>query len=340
MIYPNFLSKGQKIGVTAISDGQSKDVDYIRLDHAAKKLKDYGYLVVETKNVRTSVKGRSSHARIRANQLHQLFKDREVSVIMAASGGDFLVEALPYIDFDLIKNNPKWLQGFSDITGLSFVITTNLDIATIYSDNFGTFGMDEWHPSLLENIKILEGEDIIQESFEKYQDGYFDRVTGLEGFVLNSKTEWRNITNLDESTEIELNGRALVGCLDILLNLVGTKFDKTKEFIQKYQNDGIIWFLESYNLSSEELIRGLWQLKHAGWFENTNGLVFGRPAMFSSYTDTSYDEAVLSVLGELNMPIILDADIGHKQPQFTMINGAIASIYSKDGMGSILFERR
>lgn len=340
MFYPNSLLKGQKIGVTAISDGQSKDVDYIRLDNAIKKFNELGYKVVETNNVRTSVKGRSSSARTRAKELHQLFLDKEVNVIMAASGGDFLVEMLPYINFDIIKSNPKWLQGFSDITGLSFVITTNLDIATIYSDNFSTFGMEEWHSSLSENLKILEGEDLIQESFDKYQDGYFDRITGLEGFVLNSKTKWRNITNLDESTEIEINGRALGGCLDVLLSLVGTKFDKTKEFVSKYKEDGLIWFLESYNLTSESLIRALWQLKNSGWFENTNGIVFGRPAMFSSYTETSYDEAVLSVLGELNVPIILDADIGHKQPQFTMINGAMASIYSKDGMGSVLFERR
>lgn len=51
---------------------------------------------------------------------------------MCASGGEFLLEILPYIDFDLLKNNPKFVCGFSDPTGLLYPITTKCDIATIY----------------------------------------------------------------------------------------------------------------------------------------------------------------------------------------------------------------
>jgi muramoyltetrapeptide carboxypeptidase LdcA involved in peptidoglycan recycling len=62
--------------------------------------------------------------------------------------------------------------------------------------------------------------------------------------------------------------------------------------------------------------------------------------MFHSDYDISYEEAVRSVLEEFNLPIILEADIGHKPPQFAMINGAIAEICSFGGKGSIKFERR
>ncbi|MGB4658861.1 MAG: LD-carboxypeptidase, partial [Mobilitalea sp.] len=137
-----------------------------------------------------------------------------------------------------------------------------------------------------------------------------------------------------------IQGRALVGCLDVILCLIGTRFDKMKEFIEKYKSDKILWFLESFDLSSESLTRGLWQLKEAGWFEHAAGFVFGRPAMFHSDYDITYEEAVLSVLGDLNLPIILEADFGHKPPQFIMINGAIAYIHSKDGKGNVSFERR
>jgi muramoyltetrapeptide carboxypeptidase LdcA involved in peptidoglycan recycling len=122
--------------------------------------------------------------------------------------------------------------------------------------------------------------------------------------------------------------------------LVGTRFDKTCDFVERYAQDGILWYLESYDLSSEDLTRGLWQLKEAGWFNHATGFVFGRPAMYESAYEISYEEAVLSVLGELDLPIILDADIGHKSPQVTMINGAITTITSKDGKGIITFERR
>lgn len=342
MIYPAILEKGFDIGVTATSSGYDNEVDYKRLDSAISHFNKLGYSVITTPNVRTHYKGRSSDGKTRAKEFMELLTNPQIRAIIAASGGDYLVEMLSFIDMDLIAKNPKWIQGFSDTTGLTFTITTNLDIATIYSYNFGSFGMENWHPSLHDNLRILEGQDIRQESYNMYQDGYYKRITGLEEFVLEKDVEWVNLYPGDFSNEneIKLQGRALGGCLDCLIDLVGTRFDKTKEFVEKYKEDGILWFLESYDLNSGALIRGLWQLKEAGWFKNAVGFVFGRPAMYESYDEISYREAICSVLGELNLPIILDADIGHKLPQFTMINGAIARVNSANKKGTIIIERR
>ncbi len=342
MIYPKSLETGFKIGVTATSAGFTEGPDLIRLENGVKHFSDLGYPVVVTDNVRRCEKGRSSDGPTRAQELLQLVLDSEVRAIIAASGGDYLVEMLPYIDYKLMKENPKWIQGFSDTTGLVFTITTNLDIATIYTNNFSSFGMGTWHSSLYDNLRILEGKDLIQHSFDRFQDGYQPRITGLEEFVLEKEVKWINLypTNYDQREELAITGRLLGGCLDVCLNLVGTKYDKVKEFAHKYQEDKILWFFESYSLDSEELTRGLWQLLEAGWFEHAAGFVFGRPCMYDTNTDTSYKDVVLSVLGSLKLPIILEADIGHKPPQFTMINGAIAHIRSFEGRGSIRFERR
>ena len=343
MIYPPNLEKGYKIGVTATSAGLSAEVDLIRQDSAVRHFADIGYPVKETANVRTDWKGRSSDGPIRAAQLAELFEDTEVRAIISSGGGDYLVEMLPYLDFEAIRSNPKWFQGFSDNTGLTFTITTNLDIATIYSDNFSSFGMEHWYRSLKDNIKILEGEDITQNSFEKFQDGFIDRVTGTEEFALEKQVHWINCYPQNselKSGAINMKGRAIGGCLDVLLCLVGTRFDKTKEFIEKYKGDGILWYLESFDLNSEALYRGLWQLREAGWFQYASGFIFGRPVFYRSDLDITYEEAVTSALGELNLPTILDADIGHKPPQLTMMNGAIATIRSEGGKGNISFERR
>ena len=88
------------------------------------------------------------------------------------------------------------------------------------------------------------------------------------------------------------------------------------------------------------MIRALWQLKEAGWFRNARGFRFGRPAIYESDYNISYEEVVYSVLGELDLPIILDADIGHKPPQFSIINGALAMVKSNNKKGTIIFERR
>ena len=341
MIYPNKLEKGYYIGVTATSAGFTSDVDLRRLDNGIENFKKRGYHVIVTDNVKKDQKGRSSDGITRANELMQLFSDDRVRAILAVSGGDFLVEMLPHIDFELLSSNPKWFQGFSDNTGLTFTLTTNLDIATVYSYNFGSFGMEPWHSSLEDNLKLLEGHDIMQMSHDRYQDGFKERITGLEPISLDKEVKWININPKGIiNAGINLHGRVIGGCIDVLLNLIGTRFDKTLEFVNKYKEDGIIWFLESYSLGSASLVRGLWQLKEAGWFEHAAGFIFGRPAMFNEEFDISYEEAVLSVLSDLNKPIILDADIGHKPPQIAMINGAIANISSYGGKGSIRFERR
>lgn len=342
MIYPKNLEKGFYIGVTATSSGFTSEPDLRRLDNSIENFKKRGYPVIITDNVKTDCKGRSSDGKSRAEQLMQLFDDDRVRVIIAASGGDFLVEMLPHIDFGLLASKAKWFQGFSDNTGLTFTITTNLDIATVYSYNFGSFGMEPWHCSLEDNLKLLEGHDILLKSHDRYQNGYRERITGLEPIMSDAEVKWININpkGIIEDEAIRLDGRIIGGCLDVLLNLIGTRYDKTAEFINKYKDDKIIWYLESYSLGSAALIRGLWQLREAGWFEHSAGFIFGRPAMYNEEYSIDYKEAVLSVLCDLDKPIILEADIGHKPPQISIINGAIAHISSYGGKGNIQFERR
>ena len=342
MRYPRMLEKGNTIGVTATSAGYETEVDLAALASGISHFRELGYEVVVTDNVRTFHKGRSSDGPTRARELMQLFGDPMVRAVIAACGGDYLVEMLPYVDFQSLDADPKWVQGYSDTTGLTFTITTNLDIATMYSYNFSTFGMEHWHRSLKDCVSILEGTDVVQHSYDLYQDGHLEKVTGLESFDLVKPVEWKNIFPGGKGSrdELVLKGRLLGGCLDVLLNLIGTRFDNTLNFTDRYKNDGILWFLESFDLGSEALVRGLWQLREAGWFRHAAGFIFGRPAMYRSCSDISYEEAVLSILGELGLPIILEADIGHKPPQFAMVNGAMAEVRSKGGKGSIHIERR
>lgn len=331
MIFPKWIKKGDTIGVTALSDGVSKDVDRIRFENGKDKLNKFGYEVIMTDNVFSAdEKGRSSDGKTRAEQLDSLIKNKDVTAIISAKGGNYLVEMLKYTDFESIKANPKWIQGYSDNTGLLYAITTKLDIATIYGCNFGDFGMGDWHDSIFRNMEILEGNQDTQKSFEYYEDGFYDRITGMEGYVKDYPVLWRNLRNEEE---IRVKGRLLGGCLDVLLTIVGTKYDGTLEFIEKYKDDKTLFYFETFDLNSEELMMGLWKLKELGWFKYTSGIIFGRPLIFSSFTNTSFDEAVITMLDELNVPIIMDADIGHKGPQFVMINGAVAEVMSSKGKG-------
>ena len=334
MIYPEFLKEHDTIGVTAPSDGITDKVKLKRLDNAIKNFEEKGLIIKETPNVRCSFKGRSSSSKERADELESLYKDDNVKVIICASGGDFLLEMLSEVDLNIIKDNPKWLQGNSDPTGLLFTITTNLDIATVYSDNFGCFGMEPWHKSLDNNLEILKGNIIEQTSFSKYEKGFKDYITGKEPYELTEKVYWKNLNNEDA---INVKGRIIGGCLDIIADLFGTRFDKTKDFLEKYKDDGIIWYLDICELTGEVITRTLWKLKDNSYFKYTKGIIFGRNFIYNSYYDISYEETIYESLKDLNIPIIINADIGHVSPRMTIINGAIATITSSKGKGKIKF---
>lgn len=334
MIYPNFIEENDTVGVTAPSDGTTEKEKIYRLNSAINKFKELGFNILETANVRTSIKGRSSSSLEQAQQLENLFEDENVKAIICSGGGDFLLEMLSHFDFSKVKDNPKWLQGYSDPTGLLYTITTNLDIATIYSDNFTNFGMNPWHKSLKNNLEILKGNNFNQESFEKYEKEYQKYITGDEPYNLTEKVYWENLKGEEK---IKITGRMIGGCIDVLTELFGTRFDKTKEFIDKYKDDGIIWYFDNYGLTSESLIRTLWKFRDNGWFKYTKGIIFGRNMIEDSCYDISFKEALLHSLGELNIPIIINADIGHVPPRITIINGAITKISSAKGKGKMEF---
>lgn len=334
MIYPKFIKKGDTIGITALSNGVTEKEELTRLNLARENLQKAGFHTIETKNVRTSDKGRSSSGKERARQLEELYQNSNVSIIIGATGGDFLLEMLSDLNWDLIQQNPKWLQGYSDLTGLLFIITTNFHIATIYGNTIKTFGMKEWHISLKNNLKILQGENLIQTSFPMYEKESLPVVIGNEGYHFDTKVEWKCKNN----PKIEMQGRFIGGCIDLLAELFGTKWDHVCDFIETYKEDGIIWYFDNAELTSEQLIRTFWKFKQHGWFQFTKGILFGRNMIEKSYYEISYEEAILSSLSDLEVPIIYESDFGHLPPRMTLINGAYATICYQNGNGSISFE--
>ena len=327
MNIPDFIKKGGIIGVTAPSAGFTEQVDLTKLESAKFNLSEKGYEVIETCNVRKCEKGRSSTGKKRAEEFLSLIRNEEVKYILSASGGDFLMEMLEYLNYELIKSNPKWIQGYSDNTGLIYPITTICDMATVYSGNIGDYGMSLWHDAVKNNLKILEGKNIEQKEFDLFENEYVKKVTGYEGYNLTDKVKYEFVS---ENKSENFTGRLLGGCLDVLIMLCGTKYDKTEEFVRKYKEDGIIWYLESFDLSSARIQCALWQLKEAGWFEGAKGFLFGRPCFFREEYETDFNEAVKTALDSINLPIITGCDIGHRPPRLTMINGLVAEI-SFDG---------
>ena len=335
MLIPEFLKQGYLIGVPAPSDGSNyfeKEKGFL---NAKKRLEDLGYQVKLSDNIFNSVRGRSSSDIKRATEINDMFQDKNIKIMLCAAGGDFLIEILPYIDYNLIKNNPKWLIGFSDPTGLLYSITTKCDMATIYGTNFGNLGSKELDKSQENFLEIIKGNLLTEHSYDLYEETRLERITGLEGYNLTEKVIWKTLDNKD----VVVTGRIIGGCLDVISTIAGTKYDGIKEFNYKYKDDGLIWYFDNCELSFEETIRVLFKLHELDYFRYTKSIIFGR---FGS-NQTSYDYTVKtcledSIISKLNIPIIYDTDFSHKGPCLNIINGVIATIEVKNNKGLITFK--
>lgn len=333
MNYPENLKIGDTIGICAPSAGIVKPYKVKRLKEAINQLKELGYKVIETESVRKQEKGRSASAKQRAKEFMDLLENDDVKLIIFATGGDFLCEMLDYLDWDKIKTlKPKWVQGYSDITAISFLFNTILEIPTLYAQTIKDYAMRPLHRSLTAPLEIASGNEIIQNSFDYYEKDWSETEDTTIGYNLTEKVEWKNLCGEDRIT---IKGRALGGCLDCIQCYIGTKYDNVKNYLEKYKDDGFIWFLESYEMGTADLFRFLWQMKNAGYFKYCNGIVFGRPLYIRNDYDIKYNETVKDALGDLNIPIICDADIGHVSPQIATVNGAILKITSEGGKGAV-----
>ena len=339
MIFPDFLKQNDTIGVTAVSDGVGNELDQKRFYNGREQLKKRGYEVIFTDNVfRVGDKGRSADAATRGREFNSLLQDKRVKAIVAAKGGNFLNEMMAYVDYEAIVKQPKWYQGYSDNTWLTYVLTTKYDIATLYGSNFGDFGMQDWQPCVENNLAVLEGKEPLQHSFERYQNGFDDRVTGLEGYKEDTAVCWKTDgRTAGKESKTVISGRWIGGCLDTLMILQGTGYDTTPAFVEKYKEDGIVWYLESFETTAENLMMNLWKLKESGWFKHAKGFVFGRPLFYRASMDTSYEEGVMYALGEYDVPVIFDADIGHLGPRMTIMNGARGIVETENRKGTIRF---
>lgn len=131
------------------------------------------------------------------------------------------------------------------------------------------------------------------------------------------------------SAAAAFSGRLLGGCLDCLVNLLGTRFDRTREFVERYQEDGIIWFLEACDLNVFSIRRAMWQMEEAGWLKHVKGFLIGRPLNGAAMMNLDAYDAVLEVAGRKNVPVVMDVDLGHLPPMMPLVVGSVADVAVK-----------
>ena len=337
MRYPEFLKDGGRIGFIAPSFGCATEPYKSLFINAQERFKAQGYSLILGPNATADLGvGKSNTPEACGAEVNDFFLNDRSDVIISCGGGETMCEDLPFIDFEAIsKAKAKWFMGYSDNTNLTFTLPTLADTAAIYGPCVSSFGMEPPDRSLVDAFAVLCGKKSEVRNYEKWEKEQLKSEEDplvpynlTEEFRLRAFEGEREITG--DNLQCAFSGRLIGGCLDCLVNLTGTPFDRVRQFNEKYANDGIIWFLEACDLNVMSMRRALWELDQAGWFEHVRGFLIGRPLQYDdAWGDFDRIAAVMGILGKYNVPVILDLDIGHLPPMMPIISGAAADVHVK-----------
>jgi muramoyltetrapeptide carboxypeptidase len=330
--YP-ILKKGATIGVTAPSSGVREEL-YGLVKQACERMEQQGYSIRCGETVWTQENAKAASATKRADEWMKMMQNENIDAIIPPWGGELLIEILEKLEFENIE--PKWVLGYSDISLLLLAMTLKTGIATAHGTNLVDLRGEEMDvtTAMWEQVLATEtGSTVTQYSSTHYQREWQHGNPSPHVFHLTKETHWKTVS--DE--EVNIEGRLLGGCLDVIRHLIGTPFGKIEEFRQKHcPKDSFIWYFENCELTTTDLRRSLMQMKLAGWFEHCTGLLFGRSDANEPVGGYTVEDVYHDLADELGVPIVYDVDCGHVTPQVTFINGAFANVSVKDGKGIII----
>ena len=323
MRFPEFLKVNGTIGFVAPSFGCNIDPYKTAFDHAQEKFKALGHSLVLGPNCYEGCGiGISNTPEACGKELTEGYLSVDNDVLISCGGGELMCEILDYVDFDKIKAaKPKWYMGYSDNTNMTFLLATLCDTASIYGPCAAAFGMEPWHPAIEDAYQVLTGQLFKLKGYPLWEkESLKDEEHPLEPI---NATEPRIIHSFPKKKHSAFSGRLIGGCMDCLVNLLGTCYDNVAEFNERYSEEGIVWFLEACDLNVMGIRRAIWQMKHAGWFSHVKGFLIGRPLCHGQeLLGLDQYRAVTDLLQEYDVPVLMDLDIGHIAPMMPLICGS------------------
>lgn len=327
-IVPLKLKKGD--GVRIIAPARSLQSSFISQDIkdlAIERLEALGLLVSFGKHVNEKDMFNSSSIQSRIQDLHEAFCDSSIKLVITVIGGFNSNQLLKYIDYSLIKNNPKILCGYSDITALGNAIYAKTGLVTYSGPHYFSFG-DKKGFTYTEYyfIKCLFFNEFFEiKPSERWSDDRW--ATNQENRVfMQNKGYW--IIN-----EGKAEGTIIGGNLSTLQLLKGT------EYMPSLNNS--VLFIEDDDLTGEfmdvEFDRNLQSLIHLPNFSSVRGIAIGRFELGSKMTKEKISEIIKSKKELKDIPVIANVDFGHSYPMITFPIGGTVRIRALSEKPSIKF---
>lgn len=282
------VKKGDTIGIIAPSSRIDED-DLETINTSVLLMESTGLKVKFAKNAFKKTLGYSATPREKAEDINEMFEDKEVKLIFSVSGGFNSNSVFDYLDYDLIKNNPKPLCGFSDSTSIENIIYEKTGVITFNGPTFKS--LTSWAtPYGYEEVvkRFMDGDMKLGQDDDEY-------ITIKEG---------------------KAEGILVGGNLSLVSEMSAGKY--SIEFTDK------ILFIEEFCLESppEAVSNYLYNLKQNGVFDKIKGIWVG-----NYEGSVPLERILLDVLeDECDFPIIKSNNFGHTEKKTVIPVGGKASI--------------
>jgi muramoyltetrapeptide carboxypeptidase len=296
IIKPKHLRKGDLIGlVTPASTPDSEE----KIVKGAAYLEQLGYQVKLGKNIRDTHGYFAGTDEERAADFNNMIRDKQVRAIFSIRGGYGTPRLLQMIDYRSLKQNPKIIVGYSDITALQLAIFRKVGLVSFSGPMTG--------------VEMWRGMD-------SYTEEHFWRVltsTKKVGVLVNPQDEPVKIL-----TQGHAHGRLLGGTFSLLTCLLGTPFQPTLR--------GSILIIEDIEEAPHRIDRMLAHLLNAGVLRRLAALVFGK---FTDCVPSNSSEPYLTLeqvqeeyAKKIKCPVLTNFQYGHIPRKLTIPLGLQAKL--------------
>lgn len=294
MIIPGKLKIGDMIGIV-VSSNPIINENVEEIENAKEIIEKLGFKVKFSKNLFSNKNVYSASAREKAEDINEMFKDKDVKMVWCAKGGENSNSTFDYLDFEMIKQNPKIICGYSDITSLTNIIAEKTGLVTFSGTNFKTIATDETDYSLKEALKRF-----------------------LDGSLEFGKNEFGYKTIQEGSAE----GKLIGGNLSLTRAMVAGKYNI--DFSDK------ILFLEELGFETGPALISnyLYYMKQNGVFDKIRGIWLGD---YTHESGITLEKILLDTLGnEFKGPIIKSENFGHIEQKTVIPIGTMAKIDTRE----------
>ncbi len=318
MIKPERLKRGDKVAIVSLSSGKLGEEKFIHKYYLAKERLEnlYGLEVVAMPN---ALKGKDylyRHPEARAQDLMDAFRDPSIKAVFCAIGGDDTIRLLPYIDFNVLRNNPKIFTGFSDTTTNHFMMR-KAGLVSYYGltvmNNLGEYvAINEYTRAAIEKT-LFDPQAVLDIPCSDFCSYDTDKVWWGEDHMQDATPRFPNSGYEVIQGSGKVTGELLGGCVDVFSELLGTSLWPALEDWK-----GKILLLETSECDMDEMVLS-WFLRNLdaqGILKVLNGIIVGKPAFRSkleSYKDV-YKQVVGFEAGRPDLPILYNVNVGHAYP--------------------------